>query len=194
MPHCKVIRRIAKENRRNFKSLEEAQSCGFRLCNCCTPVAQKYRKERNSVKDLCKENGLTFKLRNGVIHVISRHDCWRIVTEGKNNSLRLYHRNTDLRRRKNSYKTAIRGFHLQSFVSQTITGYLKYIGSHDRYRDAHPDTEVYGLYDDPSIDLKNIKGKGTKKQRKEMAKLKRRERKAGMIRVNSLLDELSAMN
>ena len=57
-PHCKIINRIAKENRRTFASLEDAQEKGYRLCNCCPSVAQKYRKERKAVDAFCSENGL----------------------------------------------------------------------------------------------------------------------------------------
>ena len=87
LSHCKVLRRIPKESRRSFESLEEAKAHGYRLCRCCPSIAQKYRKERNQVKRFCRDHDFTFMLLNDVIHVISRHDCWRIITCGNNKRL-----------------------------------------------------------------------------------------------------------
>ena len=81
--HCKILQRIPKENRRSFDSLEEAHAKGYRLCNCCPPVAQRLRKERSAVISFCREQGFPYKLQDGVFHIISRHDCWRIIASGR---------------------------------------------------------------------------------------------------------------
>ena len=208
--HCKIIQRIPKSSRRTFDSLETAQEHGYRLCKCCPSIARKYRKERKQVDDFCKDNGFTFKLLDGKIHVISKHDCWQIIVNGNNKSLFLYHKNTYKRYYKETLPSIIPGFHSQSFRSKTILGYLEYIASHDKYRDEHPCTEnssssmvktrnmpewakdKYGRdYINPSPSYRKIKG--TKRYRKEQAKKKQQERRASIIRVNALLEELTVI-
>jgi hypothetical protein len=107
------------------------------------------------------------------------------------------------------------GFHWQPFRSSSILGYLEFIVSHDLYRDEHPCTEKmlpqtgrkemlaeklpewlldkygsdYLFADDQSYQ----RIKGTKKYKKEMARKKRQKRRAAIIRVNALLDELAVM-
>ena len=210
LSHCMILQRIPKGSRRTFESLEEAQSHGYRLCNCCPSIAGKYRKERKQVDDFCKDNGFTFKLLDGTIHVISRHDCWRIIVNGNNKSLFLYHKNTGKRYRKETHPSIVPGFHSQGFRSKTILGYLEYIASHDAYRDEHPCTEAtppamdkvcdmpqwikdkYGQdYNFAAPSYKKIKG--TKRYRKEQARRKRQERRASIIRVNALLEELAVI-
>lgn len=211
LSHCKIIQRIPKSSRRTFDSLEEAQEHGYRLCNCCPSISGKYRKERRQVNDFCKDNGFTFKLLDGTIHVISRHDCWRIIVNGNNKSLFLYHKNTGKRYHKEPNPSIIPGFHSQSFRSKTILGYLEYIASHDSYRDEHPCTENSSPAMDKVCELpqwvvdkygkeyasltapKYRRVKGTKKYRKEQEKKKRQERRASIIRVNALLEELAVI-
>ncbi len=211
LSHCKVLKRVPKENRRSFESLEEAQAHGYRLCNCCPSIAQKYRKERSQVKKYCNDHDFTFKLQDGVIHVISRHDCWRMITNGNNNSLFLYHKNTAKRVFKEKIPSIIPGYHSQAYRSKTILGYLEYIESHDGHRDEHPCTEFTSPQQDKVCDMptwvtqkygqdyrsytspqyKRIKG--TKRYRKEQSKKKRQERRAAIIRVNALLEELAVI-
>ncbi len=80
-PHCKILKRIPKESRRTFDSLEDAREHGYRICQCCPPAAQKYRKERKRVREFCKAHGLAVEILNGVVNVYSRHDVWKIVAK-----------------------------------------------------------------------------------------------------------------
>ena len=209
---CSHFRRVPKESRRSFESLEEAQAHGYRLCNCCPPVAQKYRKERKEIQKYSAAHALTCKLQDGVFHVISKHDCWRIIVNGKNNVLFLYHKNSEKRGGKKQQSSIVPGFHSQAYHAKTILGYLEYIVSHDEYRDQHPFTPYstsakhaetptipewisrqYGndRFFAPSAPYQRIKG--TKKYKKKMAQKKRRDRHAAVIRVNNLLDELAVI-
>lgn len=211
LPHCKILNRIPKESRRTFGNLEDAKAHGYRLCNCCPSIAGKYRKERKQVNDFCKDMGFTFRLQNGTIHVISRHDCWRIIVNGNNKSLFLYHKNTGKRYHKETHPSIVPGFHSQGFRSKTILGYLEYIASHDDYRDEHPCTENISPAMDKVFEMpewvidkcgkeyasltapKYKRIKGTKRCKKEQAKKKWQERRASMIRVNALLEELAVI-
>lgn len=207
--HCRIIHRISRDYRNSFESLEEAHAHGYRLCNCCAPVAQRYRKERKAVDAFCKANGYHFKLLDGVIHIISAHDVWRIAAVGRNNKLILCHKNTSERFDKEKYTASIPGFHRQKCQSRTILGYLEIIASHDSYRDERPCTErtvapdkkgnlpewlveKYGkdyLALGESAPYKRVKG--TKKYKKAQKKKKKQKRQADIIRVNALLDELA---
>ena len=201
LPNCKILEHISKENLRSFKNFEEAKAHGYRLCNCCSSIVQKYRKEKRKVKDYCRDHGFIFKLQDEAIHVISKHDCWQMITSGNRNNLFLYHKNTAIRRYKEKNPSIIPGYHSQAFRSETIMGYLEYISSHDGYRDEHPCTEHTSSAQDvvcsfaalPGIAFRKKHLKGSKRQRKEQAKKQRQERRASIIRVNALLDEFSVI-
>lgn len=210
LSHCKILKRIPKTSRRTFTSLEEAQAHGYRLCRCCPAIAVKYRKERKQVDQYCRDNGFICKLLDNGIHIISKHDCWRLIVNGSNKSLFLYHKNTD-KSRGGSRSDLVPGFHSQKFRTDTILGYLRYISSHDAYREEHPCTEqppapmdrtirvpdwVKDKYGGEYLSLimpKRRPARGTRRYRKEQAKKKRQKRHAAIIRVNALLDELAAI-
>lgn len=196
-PHCSIIHRIAKGNRRTFESFDEAQAQGYMLCNCCPPIAQRYRKERGAVDDYCAGRGLTLYLHDGIIDIFSRHDCWRLITKGQKNSIFLYHKNNLKKYVWTKDKDLVPGYHLQAFRSNTILGVLEYIDSHDNYREAHPYPQwlIQDGATEDHIDKKKKRTtprKGTKRYRKEQAKKKRRERQNSIERVYALLDEISA--
>lgn len=211
-PHCKIIRRIAKKNRCTFSSLEEMQKCGYHLCNCCSPMAQKYRKEKKALNTFCKNHQLQLTLLNDVIHIISRHDCWRILIKGSPKKFFLYHKNTENRIGKQRTPSIVPGFHSQPFHADSILKYLVYIAEHDMFRDDHPHIpfkkkttftqpyiptpqRVLDKYGEPWSSPKNYQRiKGTKKYRKQEKRKKQRKRIAQIIRVNALIDELAAMN
>ena len=211
LPHCQILRRIPRENRRTFDSLEDARTHGYRLCNCCPSIAQKYRKERIQVNAFCKSHGFTLKLHNGVIHIISRRDCWRIIVYGKKKSLFLYHRNNRRHYCTGGRRSIVPGFHCQACRSKSILKYLEYINSHDYYRDDHPWTEKTSVVMDRRCNVpewvidkygdhysafsfsKSQRTKGTKRYRKEQAKKKQQKRRADIIRVYALIEELSTI-
>ena len=210
-PHCKIINRIAKENRRTFASLEEAQENGYRLCNCCPSVAQKYRKERKAVDAFCRENGLEISLKNGALHIRSRHDRWQIISNGQYNKLCLYHKNKGPRRPEKIPST-IPGFHSQAYRAESILDYLRSIRRHDNYRDIHPCTEweepeTIQYKPSPLKQMLMEKGlisaeqsapgppiKGSKRYRKEQKIKKEEKRRVQLDRVFALIDKISATN
>lgn len=210
---CSYINRIAKENIRSFKSLEEAEKHGYRLCSCCPCISNKYRKEIGKITEFCKSKGFITALHEGSLRIISARDCWQIITSGKNNSLFLYHKNTDTHFRREKHPSIIPGYHSQKYRSDTIMGYLRYISSHDDFRSEHP-------FGDYSYLKKNTKKtserpdwhiekcgeeivsaenksytriKGTQQYRKDQKKKKKIKRRAEITRVYALLDEMAAV-
>ena len=125
LPRCRVLQRIPEENLRCFTSLAEGMACGYRLCSCCSSVTYRYRKEQAEIQSFCQENHYVCKLINGAVHVISSHDFWRIIIDGNKTEVRLslYHRNTARPRiGKSIDASAIPGYHIQEFGSDTILG------------------------------------------------------------------------
>ena len=62
---CRVVWRIAAENTRTFRSVDEARSHGYRLCSCCAPIVKKLRRERRAVRSFCEENQLEARVMDG---------------------------------------------------------------------------------------------------------------------------------
>ena len=113
LSHCKIFLRVPMENRCSFESLEQAQEQGYRLCNCCPPAAQAFRKEQAEIKSFCKDTDFTCILKNNEIHIISKYDCWRIIAEENSNNLFLYHKNTKVWKSKQSQPSGLAGYHVQ---------------------------------------------------------------------------------
>ncbi len=157
--------------------------------------------ESTEIRKFCSEKGFEYLLVNDEIRIISRYDCWRIITrEGK---LALFHRN---RRRIPSCESCIDGFHQQRVYSETIMGYLKIIDGHDTYKKSklprideriwlkkEVKEELIKKYGEKfSLSkLKKQRVKGTKKYNREKKKLARKKRRANISRVISILDEIN---
>lgn len=211
LTNCKVIRRIPIENRRTFDTVEEAFEHGYHLCNCCPAIAHRYRREKKAVDSFCKDNQLQLKLEDGAINIASPQDCWKIIVNGKNKNLFLYHKNS-FEKKYEVVPSIVPGYHSQACHYRSILQYLKYIIRHDEFRAKYPCTKsahltkyiprtytrswILAKYGEPwgVFDVKNsyIKIKGTKKYRKEQKKKKQQERMESIARVYALIDELAA--
>lgn len=132
LPHCKIARRIRKEYKKQFATPEEARSAGYRMCNCCSPVGMRLRKEQEAVNQFCQENGVSCWLEDGQLPVITPRSEWRIIINGKAKKLFFYHKNTYEKFEK--IPSIVPGYHSQAARSETIVGYLEYIIQHDIYR------------------------------------------------------------
>ena len=132
LPHCKIARRIRKEYKMRFSAPEDARAAGYRMCNCCSIVGMRLRKEQNAVNRFCQENGVSCWLDDGQLHILTPMSEWRIIVSGKANNLFLYHKNTYEKYEK--IPSIIPGFHSQATHSATIVGYLDYIVQHDTFR------------------------------------------------------------
>ena len=132
LPHCKIARRIRKEYKMQFSTPEEARMAGYRMCNCCSLVGMRLRKEQNAVNQFCQENGVSCWLEDGQLHVHTPRSKWRIIVNGKAHKLFLYHKNTY--HKNEEIPSIVPGYHSQATRSKTIIGYLEYIIQHDNYR------------------------------------------------------------
>lgn len=132
LPHCKIARRIRKEYKKQFATPKEARIAGYRMCNCCSLVGMRLRKEQKAVNQFCQENGVSCWLEDGQLHVHTPRSKWRIIVNGKANKLFLYHKNTY--HKNEEIPSIVPGYHSQATRSKTIVGYLEYIIQHDIYR------------------------------------------------------------
>ena len=197
LPHCPMIQQIAKQNRRQFDSLDQAHQNGFRLCKCCPSAARKFNKERRGIKAFCNRTGMTVFLAEGEIHIVSEKDTWRIIApNGKHKKLVLYHRSA-IRRKGETNLGPVPGFHIQAFRSPTILGYLQYIEEHDNYRRDNPmisikDFQTWETKKGKKKDGNYTRIKGTKKYRDAQNALKNREHWMKVNRVYAIIDEIRA--
>lgn len=184
LSNCRFVKKIRKSNRAYFETLEDAREAGFRLCNCCAPIAKHFRKESKSIEEFCRKEGLSVYLHDGVLIIRApHHSKWKLITAGKNNKLFLYHKNT-LPEREGMPDSEIPGYHSQAVHKKTIIAYLQYIISHDAWRRNHPVALPVAKRPAPQ--------KGTKRWFAEQKKGKRRQLKMQIQNVLTLIDSVQA--
>lgn len=132
LPHCKIAHRIRKEYKLKFDDPTTARQAGYRQCNCCSPVGMRLRKEQKAVDQFCQENGVSYRLEDGQLHIRTPRSKWRIIVSGKANKLFLYHRNSYQKQEK--IPSIVPGYHSQAIRHKTIVDYMDYIVQHDAYR------------------------------------------------------------
>ena len=133
LSHCKIAHRIRKDYKRQFTTPEEARMAGYRMCNCCSIVGKRLRKEQAAVNRFCQENGVSCWLDDGQLRIITPKSKWRIIVNGKANKLFLYHKNSY--KKPESIPSIIPGYHSQAIRCKTIVEYLDYIVQHDIFRE-----------------------------------------------------------
>ena len=132
---CFLVRGFDPEAIGTFETLPEALDAGYRLCRRCNPILCQYQKEQTAILDYCRENGMSFRLNDRYLSIISPISRWR-VTVSPSGTTMLYHKNTELR--ASDAASAIRGYHNQHIRFRSLPEYFSYITSHDAFRMHHP--------------------------------------------------------
>lgn len=191
---CHYVKHIKKVNRAVFETLEEAHKLGYRLCNCCAPIAKYYRKECKAIETFCQSEGLSCRLYDGTLKIQSPYSSWKIITSGQKHQLFLYHKN-ELKYIKKGQNSICPGYHSQKTREETVIGYLKYIIAHDVWRRENPlikpSVKPAVKQSPKSVAERPAPIKGTKRWRKKQEKAKRQERKRQIGLVFSLLEQLN---
>lgn len=182
---CFLVRGFAPETIGTFETLPEALDAGYRLCRRCNPIICQYQKEQTAILDYCRENGMSVRLNDRYLSIISPISQWR-VTVGSSGTTMLYHKNTELR--ASDAASAIRGYHNQHIRFQSLLQYFTYITSHDAYRMHHP--EAPRAEKPPK--QKEPPRKGTKRWHKEQMQRRAAERRRAIRNVLELIDSLDA--
>ena len=53
LPHCKIHTRINRDYRIAFDTPAQARSAGYRMCNCCSSMGMRLRKEQKEIDTFC---------------------------------------------------------------------------------------------------------------------------------------------
>ena len=133
LSHCPNARRIRKDNKKTFESQDEARQAGYRMCDHCSVVGTRLRREQKDVEDFCHEYNITCHLEDGQLHIHTQNSEWRIIVNGKANRLFLYHKNS-YEKKDEKIPSIVPGFHSQAIRYSTILEYLDYIVQHDAFR------------------------------------------------------------
>ena len=135
-PDCRYVKMIPYKNRSYFQNRQETADAGYRYCRCCAPVLGYLRREKKDMDNYGSATGLsyTFDPSDGSLIITSRMDTWKIIANGRQNRIWLYHRNAF----GNDPESMIPGYHCQHIRKSTILGYMDYIVKHDIFRERNP--------------------------------------------------------
>ena len=139
-PHCTISYRIQKQYRKQFPTVEEARKQGYRMCNCCSQIGMKLRREQRSVDAFCQANNVQYEIDDGQLHITTDNDDWRIIVNGNAKKLFLYHKNKY--KKREAIPSIVPGYHSQAIHYGTIREYMEYIVGHDKFRKKEAERDV----------------------------------------------------
>ncbi len=174
---CTYARRMKPENKKAFYTVEEAIANGCRACNCCSVMGRKYQKEKKAIQNFARENRMKLWIDNNVVYIETETAAWKIIPIGKTKKIGLYHANMEnYRFCKKEKGKIIHNYHFQKGVkADSIMGFLKYIKSHDEWRESIKD------------DYKMLPTR-TKGQRKKYKEAKDRAKKRAVGKVLNMIE------
>lgn len=206
--HCRYIRNIPSENRIFFQSIQEANEAGYHLCRCCHPISRYYNKERKLITEFCEGHHYSFMRNDEDLQITSKYDTWKIITNGKEHRLFLYHKNSNPYYTDKKHHSIVPGYHSQAWRSDNVIGYLKYIVEHDSFVADKRSTSssITPTFRNRSLSSEELTRKyslecyqntwhpikGTKRYKKDQNKKRRLERRKAIQNVYRLIDQLSA--
>ncbi len=158
---------------------EEARSIGYQYCSICSPISARFKKEKLEIQEFAKKHNLKVYVYDDAVYVNTQVAGWKIVQEGQNKKLHLYHENAFQIYRKLPMKNGklVKEYHQQWASSGTILGFLEYIVDHDDWK--HEQANSYKKYP-----------KKTKSQRKKYKAAKNRAKSESVRRVLNLIEEM----
>lgn len=176
---CQHLKNIKKENIRSFNSIKEIRNSQYRICSCCSPITAHLKKEHTEIEHFCQENGLSYFVNKGNLHIRTHHSKWKVLVSDNKDVIELHHENSF----KKEHNDSVPGYHKQKFSSDSVLGYLEYIDEHEYYRMLNP---VH------IVTKKEPPRKGTRRYRGLQKTLARKERKKQIWNVINLIDGLSS--
>lgn len=172
-PECRYAGKIRKKNRIQME-WEDAEWKGYRPCKCCDGIEFLYKLEKERIDSYAEQSGIDVDLKDRKIYVRTDVGCWKIIYKIREQRFILLHRNYV------SGRIALEDadkapFHRQGDMpeSGSIMQYLKYIASHDEFRQRTP-RDYHKLPQD------------TKRQKQYYRAAKKREEKRSIRRVDRL--------
>ena len=177
---CHHLKNIKTNHLKSFDNISAVRKGKYRICSCCSPVTAHLKKEQDALESYCLENGLSYFVNRGNLHIRTHQSKWKILASNNKGVLELHHENSFEREHDDS----VPGYHKQNFYSDSVLGYLEYINEHEYYRMMHP------LH---IVKKKEPPKKGTRRYRGQQRILAEKERKRQIWNVLSLIDGLSAV-
>ena len=126
--NCFIAKQFAPEITGSFKCLNDAFSCGYRLCKRCNTIDKLLRKEKESIDDFCIIHRINYEYNGHRIKVMTPYSRW-IITIESSGEMHLYHRNVlDL---TIDPSDPVPGYHDQLKNFTELMEYFKYFVAHD---------------------------------------------------------------
>lgn len=110
----------------------EVDEISHRMCNCCSSMGMRLRKEQKEIDTFCEKNKLKYLLWDGDLMIKAPTSDWKIIINGRDKKMFLYHKNKF--RSPSDDESMVPGYHSQAARQKTILGYLQYIVAHDNFR------------------------------------------------------------
>ena len=76
LPHCKIHTRINRDYRIAFDTPDQARAAGYRMCNCCSSMGLRLRKEQKAIDAFCEKNKLRYLLWDGDLIDLNDIGSW----------------------------------------------------------------------------------------------------------------------
>ena len=94
-PDCRYVKMIPEQNKKYIMSRRMVADTDYRFCKCCAPILQYLRRERQDLDNYTRATGLsyTFNPSDGSLDIISKSDVWKIIVNGGQDFIWLYHKN-----------------------------------------------------------------------------------------------------
>lgn len=196
-PDCRHVKAIRGE-KIFFATEKDARVGGGRFCAHCCPLYRHFlRGKRKEIAALLAAGELKITVYDNMAGVTSASGSWRIMPEGANR-VGLFHKNVyknriqRVGREKNPIET---GFHRQKIKAHTLPAVLRYILSHDEYREKNPMTK--DLDQKFSAKLSKIERSealcyGKRYGKKKEKQLKKKKMKTMIQYTRCLFDQLEA--
>ena len=133
---CRYVKMIPEQNKKYIMSRRMVADTDYRFCKCCAPILQYLRRERQDLDNYTQATGLsyTFNPSDGSLDIISKSDVWKIIVNGGQDFIWLYHKNYF----DGNVESMVPGYHPQHIRKSTILGYMDYIVRHDIFRELNP--------------------------------------------------------
>ena len=182
--NCQYAKRIQPRNTIMYKNAIEARNAGYRVCKCCAPIKTYVKKQDKEIDQYCQQAGLSCQIdwREGCLKVATSYSQWKIIVNGRDDYIFLYHKN--FHRFGINNDDLVPGYHSQKTRKSDILGYLEYVAAHDSYRISNP---IQGKAFQPA---ESHPRKGSKKFRAQERRQKNREKRRSVARVLDLIEAI----
>lgn len=162
---------------RQFYTLDEARTAGYRMCKCCDPVAKRFKPELDEISRFCGKNNIFYRISNGEMEIITLESHWKVCM-GARGKMVLYHQN------RFGDKYDRRNYHIQQYQVTGAMPMLRYIITHDKYTAGKQEAKSKEKQKSP---------KGSKKYAAMVKEEKAREIRRSIKRTLDLINALEAV-